>query len=299
MSVAHHTQVCVIGAGVIGLATARALAMAGKEVVILEREPMIGSGISSRNSEVVHAGIYYPPNSLKAHLCLSGRNALYSYCAHRNIPHSRTGKLIVATTHTQLTHDLPLLLQRAQTNGVSDLQRLTPDDVASPSFEPTLTCHGALFSPSTGVVDSHGLMVALACDAEEAGAVLALRSPVQGVRVGVGEEGRGRMTIEVEGMELSCDVLVNCAGLHAGKVAEWIGDSGSGVGGAEWGRRRHFYAKGNYYRLEGQRAPFRHLVYPMPEPGGLGVHATIDLGGNTRCEYHSLSHSSQLQLYYR
>jgi len=293
MSVAHHAEACIIGAGVIGLATARALAMAGKEVLILEREPTIGSGISSRNSEVIHAGIYYPPGSRKAKHCVAGRNMLYEYCVQRHIPHDVKGKLIVATSDAQLKNDVPQILRQARENGVDDLIQLSEEDVHS-NFESEVTCRGAIFSPSTGVVDSHSFMLSLLADAEECGATLALNSTVVGASVADSEfnvDGKGGIIIEAEGMQLCCDIVVNCAGLHSDHISSLllgsiptsqdISGSGHNTGRGDK-MQRHYYAKGNYYRLEGQKSPFQHLVYPMPEKGGLGVHATIDLGGNTR-----------------
>eukprot|EP00978_Attheya_sp_CCMP212_P036789 scaffold169390_cov44-Attheya_sp.AAC.2 len=210
---------------------------------------------------------------------------MYNFCDERNVPYEKKGKLIVATNEAQLQTDIPRILGHAKKNGVDDLKLLSGEDVSF-NFEPSVTCQGAIFSPSTGVVDSHNFMVALLADAEEHGATLALNSSVTGA-----SNSNGAITIEAEGMQLECDSVVNCAGLHADRINTIILDSmknssnettrrNDGDEGSS--RMRQYFAKGNYYRLEGQKAPFQHLVYPVPEKGGLGVHATIDLGGNTR-----------------
>ena len=288
---AYHVQACVIGAGVIGLATARALAMAGKEVLLLEREATFGTGTSSRNSEVVHAGIYYPTGSLKAKLCVKGKEMLYDYCQHRNIEYSKSGKLLVATNEKQLLNDLPQIAKHASGNGVNDLIFLSGDDVKV-NFEPQVTCHGALYSPSSGIVDSHNYMLSLLADAEEYGTTVAFHSPVKNIHVDRSATRQG-IIIESEGMHIACDIVVNCAGLHADKIERMVcnnGDDDIDKNDIDDSTRhsrddivsRQYYAKGNYYRLEGQKNPFRHLVYPVPEKGGLGIHATIDLGNNCR-----------------
>jgi L-2-hydroxyglutarate oxidase LhgO len=262
----------VIGAGVVGLAVARQLAAQGREVLILEAGGAFGTGISARNSEVIHAGIYYPAGSLKARLCVAGRRMLYDYCAERGIGHRRCGKLIVATDDGQ-RGQLAAISAKARANGVEDLQLLARDDARA--LEPALECTAALLSPSTGIVDSHGLMLALLGDAERHGAVLALHSPVQG-----GEVAADRIMLEVGGapanaMRLHARTVVNCAGLGA-----------QGIAGRLRGLPVHtvpplHYAKGNYYALAG-RAPFSRLIYPVPVPAGLGVHLTLDLGGQAR-----------------
>jgi L-2-hydroxyglutarate oxidase LhgO len=258
----------VIGAGVVGLAVARALAMAGREVVILEAEDAIGTHTSSRNSEVIHAGIYYPQGSLKAKACVEGKRLLYEYCAKHDVPHRRCGKLIVATDGKQL-QELQSIRQRAAANGVPDLAPLTREQVAA--LEPEVSCAAALLSPSTGIVDSHALMLAYLGDAERHGAMLALRSLFERTRIlphGFELHVRGADPIQ-------CAILVNSAGLRAPSVARAMaGFDGKLV-------PRELYAKGNYYSLA-RRSPFSRLVYPVPEPGGLGVHVTIDLAGQAR-----------------
>jgi L-2-hydroxyglutarate oxidase LhgO len=264
----------VVGAGVVGLAVARALALAGREVVVIEAADAIGTGTSSRNSEVIHAGIYYPTGSLKARLCVAGREFLYRYCAERGIEHWRCGKLIVATSE----HELPGLRKihdQAIANGVSDLHPLGGN--AARAMEPNLRCLQALHSPSTGVVDSHAVMLAFQGDAEAKGAVVAFNSAVTGGRIA--ENG---IEIEVsstngEGppMRLSCRMLVNAAGLGAQQVAKGL------AGLKPETIPPLYYAKGNYFSLLG-KAPFQHLVYPIPEKGGLGVHITLDLAGQGR-----------------
>ena len=257
----------VIGAGVVGLAIARAIAMRGCEVVILEAENAIGTGISARNSEVIHAGIYYPPGSLKARLCRQGRALLFDYCESRKVPHRRLGKLIVATDAAQIE-----ALERIRANaiacGVTELETLASDEVLR--LEPALVCAAALWSPDTGIVDTHALMLALLGDAEAAGAVLAIQSPVTGGAV----EADG-IVIESESYALKARLVVNCAGLDALRVAASI----SGMPRAAIPVQR--LAKGNYFGLSGC-APFSHLIYPVPEPGGLGVHVTLDLGGQVK-----------------
>lgn len=260
----------VIGAGVIGLAVARAAARSGREVVVVEAARTPGTGISSRNSEVIHAGIYYPVGSLKAHLCTEGRERLYRYCVEHGVAHRRLGKLIVATVDAQ-RDALAALGVQARANGVEDLVAL--DAVAVRHLEPELACTAALLSPSTGIVDSHGYLLALEGDARDAGAVLAVASRVIGGRVvsdGI------EVTVEgIEPLRLRARSVFNCAGLDAARVAVSI----EGVPDAAIATLR--YCKGSYFRLAG-RSPFSRLVYPLPEPGGLGVHLTLDLGGQAR-----------------
>ena len=261
----------VIGAGIVGLAVARALAMAGREVVLLEAAVAIGTGTSSRNSEVIHAGLYYPPGSLKARLCVRGRELLYAYCAERGIAHRRCGKLIVATEAAQ-EPGLQALRQRAEACGVHDL--LWMDAMQARALEPALHCTAALLSPSTGIVDSHGLMLSLLGEAEAHGAMLALCSPVLGGRI----TPQG-IVLDVGGdapMTLCARTVVNSAGLHAPALARAI----DGVPAAAV--PRDHLAKGCYFTLPG-RAPFSRLVYPAPgQSSHLGVHLTLDLGGQAR-----------------
>lgn len=271
----------VIGAGVVGLAMARALALAGREVLLLEAAPGIGSGISSRNSEVIHAGLYYPPGSLKATLCVRGRELLYNYCEQRGIAHRRCGKLLVATSAAQLPK-LEALRAVAQANGVLDLVWLSAAEAQA--MEPALRCEAALHSPSTGIVDSHQLMLALQGDAEAAGAVCALRAPVETIEVAA--DGRFRVTVgdasdssPGSGFTLSAACLVNCAGLQAQALARAM--RGAGAQRAVEQVPPLYLARGNYFSLSG-RAPFRHLIYPMPDEAGLGVHLTLDLGGQAK-----------------
>jgi L-2-hydroxyglutarate oxidase LhgO len=262
----------VIGAGVVGLAVGRALALTGREVIVLEAENAIGTGTSSRNSEVIHAGIYYPAGSLKARLCVQGKDMLYAYCAERGVAHQRLGKLIVATCAQQL-QALDDIVAKAAANGVHDLQKLNAAEAKA--LEPALACQAALLSPSTGIVDSHALMLTLQGDLENAGGLLALVSPVQ--RVGL-TQGTTTHPIRIsmqDGTELACKVLVNAAGLNAVALAQ-------GMNGLDKSLLpTAHYAKGNYFTLAA-KAPFSRLIYPVPEKAGLGVHLTLDLGGQAK-----------------
>lgn len=266
----EQVDTIVIGAGVVGLAVTRALALAGREVIALESEAATGTGTSSRNSEVIHAGIYYPPGSLKARLCVTGRLALYPYLSERGIPHRRCGKLIVASDKEQIPA-LEKIRAQGRANGVADLRMLSAAEARA--MEPELACAAALESPSTGIIDSHGYMLALRGDAELHGASIALRSPVVS-----GKIGSGVIEIEVGGadpMRVLARAVVNCAGLFARRVAESI----EGFPRAKLPLSR--YCKGNYFSLSG-RSPFSRLIYPAPETAGLGVHLTLDLGGRAR-----------------
>jgi L-2-hydroxyglutarate oxidase LhgO len=260
----------VVGAGVVGLAVARALALAGREVIILDAAEGIGTETSSRNSEVIHAGIYYPAGSFMARFCVAGRKALYRYCAERGVPHMNCGKLIVAT-NAEEDAMLAGIKRRAEANGVEGMRVLTAAEAIA--LEPNLHCSSALLSPVTGIIDSHAFMLALQGDAENAGAVPVFFSPVTG-----GRAVRGGVEIDVGGIEpmsLRCRLLVNSAGLHApGLAARFVGMPRDRVPDA-------YFAKGNYFTLSG-RSPFARLIYPVPVPGGLGVHLTIDLGGQAR-----------------
>jgi len=265
-----HIDTIVIGAGAIGLAVAAALARRGREVVVLEAERQIGTGISSRNSEVIHAGIYYPQGSLKARLCVAGRHRLYAYCAERGVPHRRLGKLIVASEEAEVPK-LEALRLSAAANGADDPRLLTWEKAQA--LEPALACSGALLSPSTGIVDSHALMLAYQGEAEDHGATIAFETPfVRGMA-----EGQG-FAIETGGpspMRLRCRRLVNAAGLAAVAVASRLDGMPAAALPHAW------YCKGSYYRLT-RRAPFSRLVYPLPGHAGLGVHLTLDMAGQAR-----------------
>lgn len=269
---AEKVDCVVIGAGVVGLAVARALAMRGRETLVLEAEDAIGTGTSSRNSEVIHAGIYYPPGSAKARLCVAGKQLLYPYCEARGIEHRCCGKLIVAADREQVKV-LRKIEATARANGVSDLRWLTGAEARA--LEPVLSCETALLSPSTGIIDSHGFMLALQADLEEVGGTVALQSPVRGGRC---EEDAIHLEAGMEEtVELAARVVVNSAGLEAPGLARRI----EGIRQDTIPPPPSHYAKGNYYVLQG-KAPFRHLIYPVPEPGGLGVHVTVDLGGQAK-----------------
>lgn len=266
----ERVECVVIGAGVVGLAVARELAMAGMEVIVIEAADMIGTGTSSRNSEVIHAGIYYPKGSIKALTCVAGKEMLYDYCALKNVPHRRCGKLIVATNEAQNV-TLTDIAAKAAANGVNDLVRLNPDEVRS--LEPEVACTAALLSPSTGIIDSHSLMLAFQGDAEDHSAFLAFNAVLEkGV---ITDDGIELLVGGEQPMTLKTSYLVNAAGLEAPHVAKRLEGANP-----ELLPQAH-YAKGNYYTLSGAR-PFKHLVYPVPEQGGLGIHVTIDLGGQVK-----------------
>ena len=265
----ERIECVVIGAGVVGLALARELAMAGREVAILEAEDRFGTGTSSRNSEVIHAGMYYPAGSLKARLCVEGNRALYEYCQARQVGHRRCGKLIVAGPGQE--DALRQLQARAEANGIHDLQWLDRDQATA--LEPLLQCSAALLSPSTGIIDSHGLMQTLLRDAEAHGAAMVLLSPVLD-----GEATAEGVELEIGGaepMRILAGQVFNCAGLGARAVALAIRGVPPEL------IPPVYLAKGNYYGLTGA-APFSRLVYPVPEAAGLGVHLTLDLGGQAR-----------------
>lgn len=258
----------VAGGGVVGLAVGRALAQAGAEVIVAEALPAIGQGVSSRNSEVIHAGIYYAPGSLKARLCVRGRELLYDFCDSHGVPHRRCGKLIVATREPEL-EALRGMQARAAANGV-DLRWLGGDEAMR--LEPALACVAALESPATGIVDSHAFMLALQGDLERAGGLVALGSPVASARLA---QAAGHVVRFADGSELACRWLVNSASLHApGLAARFEGLDPRHVPTA-------YFSKGNYYSLAG-RAPFSRLIYPAPADAWLGVHLTLDLGGQAR-----------------
>jgi L-2-hydroxyglutarate oxidase LhgO len=263
-----NVDIAIVGAGVVGLAVARALARAGREVLILEAADSFGTATSSRNSEVIHAGIYYPHGSLKARFCVAGRDRLYGFCEQHGVPHRRCGKLIAATSDGQLT-ELQKIRQAARANGV-ELELW--EGGRAMALEPQLRCIAALHSPLTGIIDSHAYMLALLGDAENHGATLVCHSAVTGIRL----EPTG-IAVAINGDEpvLRARALINSAGIDAPRIAGLM----EGFP-AEHVPRRYF-AKGNYFTLSG-RSPFSRLVYPVPEPGGLGVHLTLDLAGRAR-----------------
>lgn len=268
----EQVDVVVIGAGVVGLAVARQLALSGREVMVLEQAGAIGTGTSSRNSEVIHAGIYYPTGSLKARLCVRGRQLLYEYCAERAIAHRRCGKLIVANTETQAAA-LGDTVARGLANGVSDLRVLRGEEARA--MEPALRCIAAVHSPSTGILDSHALMLSLQGDLERAGGLVALHAEVQRLVVA----GSGLVVHVADGTRLAARAVVNAAGLQACSLAART----EGLDPEHVPQPR--YAKGRYFTFSG-RSPFQQLIYPAPEPdlhlAGLGVHLTVDLGGQAK-----------------
>ncbi len=260
----------VVGAGVVGLAIARALALAGREVVVLEKASSFGTETSSRNSEVIHAGIYYPTGSLKARLCVAGKHSLYAYCNERGIPHRRIGKIMLAGSEDHLDI-LRGQKETARANGVDDLRWLSRQDIAA--AEPSVVSAGGLLSPSTGIVDSHALMLSLVGDVENAGGAMVYRSPVLGGRLtetGIAIEVGGE-----QGTSVECNALVNAGGLHAQALAANLAGLAS-----DKIPPRHI-ALGHYFTYSGA-APFAHLIYPLPEDGGLGIHVTLDMAGQVR-----------------
>lgn len=261
----------VIGAGAVGLAVARALARRGLETVVLEREAAIGQGVSSRNSEVIHAGLYYPAGSLKARLCVRGRAQLYAHCESHGVEHRRCGKLVVATDAGQLA-GLRALAAKAAVNGVDDLRWLDRAEVRA--LEPALHCEAALLSPSTGIIDSHGLMLSLQGDLERAGGAVALCSTVERLRP-LANGWELEVVAEGECLHLQAGIVVNAAGLWAPLLARQT----EGLAPAQ--QPAAHYSKGCYFSLSG-RAPFEHLVYPLPQDAWLGVHLTLDLAGQAR-----------------
>lgn len=272
---AMAVECAVIGGGVVGLACARAAAATGLEVLVLESENTVGAGISSRNSEVIHAGIYYPRGSLKANMCVRGRNMLYEFCESHGVPHRRCGKLIVATSASEIG-TLNTIIAKAKDNSVNDLKLLTANEATA--MEPELNCEAAVWSPSTGIIDSHSLMLSLQGDAEQNGASIILNCKVETGRVLDGGKSMLLRTAARDGtpaLELKCKHVINSAGLSAPSIAKAI-TSGITVKLPE-----AYYAKGNYYGLQG-KPPFSRLVYPVPQQAGLGVHATIDLAGRMR-----------------
>jgi L-2-hydroxyglutarate oxidase LhgO len=269
---ADSVEIVVVGAGVVGLAVAKCLADAGREVLVLEKEEQIGSETSARNSEVIHAGIYYPPRSMKAVLCVEGKVALYRYCAERGIPHKQCGKLIVAADERE-TPALEKIRVNATESGVTDLVMI--DAKAAQALEPNLQCEVALLSPSTGIIDSHQYMLALEGDISRQGGMVALRSTFRGA-----DPITGGFNLKVDAagsgvMALECRILINAGGLHAQRVANTIRPMPR-----ELVPQQHF-AKGSYFTLSG-RAPFERLIYPLPTTASLGLHYSVDLGGQAR-----------------
>jgi len=283
----HHIQTAIIGAGVIGLAVGRALSKKGHEVLILEQATSIGSETSSRNSEVIHAGIYYDRNIMpyKSKFCVEGKQLLYQYCIERDIPFKQCGKLLVATDADQNENVLPQLIQCGKGNGVDDLRIVSKEDIADPYsdvYEPNVECKGAVYSPSTGIIDSHSFMQSMLAEAEEHGATLALNCRVDG-----GRAADQNVILTVDGSDIVCDNVIICAGLHSHNIAFDIYLQTNQQSSADKQNEalitRQYYAKGNYCALQNQKQPFSRLVYPLPDPqGGLGVHATIDLSGSTK-----------------
>lgn len=258
----------VIGGGVIGLTCARRLAMDGRDVIVLEQHDSPGTETSSRNSEVIHAGIYYPQQYLKTSLCVKGKTALYRYCEERGVEHKNTGKLIVATSQAE-TGLLDKYKQQATENGVTDLVFKSVAEIGE--MEPAITAVKGLYSPSSGIINIHEYMLALQGDLEHANGLLVCHSRVTGLKPG----SRG-FIVQIEGedqFEVECANVINSAGLHAWDVAKFPGPS-------EHIPERH-YAKGHYYTLSG-KAPFSRLIYPVAEQGGLGVHVTLDMAGQAR-----------------
>ena len=264
-------EIVVIGAGVVGLAIARAFARAGREVIILERNSRIGEETSARNSEVIHAGIYYPTGSLKAIHCVRGKEKLYRYCVKKGVSHNRCGKIIVSTQSGQQP-ELKALHSQATANGITDLQWLTRSEVEK--LEPSVQCVTGLLSPSTGIIDSHSFMLALQADLEAANGSVAILSEL--VRAKVSDEGL-QLTVKVDDqeLELTANTLINSAGLYASQMANKI------EGLSVHSIFRTYYAKGNYFTYDGP-PPFSRLIYPLPENAGLGVHATLDLANQVR-----------------
>ncbi len=284
---AEQVDTVVIGGGVVGLACARTLAQAGRDVVLLEKADDIGTGTSSRNSEVIHGGIYYPKDSLKAKCCVEGKHMLYDYCASHGIEHNRIGKIIVAITEDEVSK-LEELKAKGEANGVMDLEWLDADQMKQ--AEPNVRAAAGLMSPSTGIIESHGYMLSLQGELEDQGGMIAFNTPVEGGEV----LADGRIRLRAGGetpMELDCNLVVNAGGLYAQHIARAIdGIPADTIPGS-------YYAKGHYFTYPG-KSPFNHLIYPAPVPGGLGTHSTLDLGGGTKfgpdVEWLDVTHPDQI-----
>ena len=271
VSMSADVETIVVGAGVVGLAVARALSLAGHETMVLEQHELIGSETSSRNSEVIHAGIYYPPGSLRAQLCVRGKQLLYAFCAENGVAHARCGKLLLATNEGQVPK-LAAIRETAIQNGVTDLEPLGAE--AAKALEPEIACVAALLSPSTGIIDSHGFMLALEGHIEANGGLVVLRCPVERLERVAG--GGFRLATASDSGAITCRHLVVSAGLHATRLARSLSF------GAGYRPPETYYAKGQYYALSG-RSPFKRHIYPMPDGAWLGLHATVDVGG--RCKF--------------
>ena len=284
---AEQVDTVVIGAGVVGLACARTLAQAGRDVIVLEKAEDIGTGTSSRNSEVIHGGIYYAKDSLKALCCVEGKHMLYDYCASHGIEHNRIGKVIVAITEDEIAK-LEELKAKGEANEVHDLEWL--DAKQMKEMEPNVTAAAGLLSPSTGIIESHGYMLSLQGELEDRGGMIAFNTPTLGGEV----LADGQIRIRAGGdapMELDCSLVINAGGLYAQHIAHAIdGIPEDSIPGA-------FYAKGHYFTIAG-KSPFNHLIYPAPVVGGLGTHSTLDLGGGTKfgpdVEWLDITHPDQI-----
>ena len=267
----------VVGAGVVGLAVAREMALQGRETILLERESSFGTISSARNSEVIHAGIYYPQDSLKAKLCVEGNRLLYEYCRSHQVATQPYGKLIVAADNDQI-NDLQAILYKAQKNDVPEIQMISGEEAKA--LEPNLKCVAAILSTTTGIVDSHGYMLSLLGGFEDVGGMVAYQSPLISAKpIGNHAEGGYELTIGsvdgADGMQIKTKHLINCAGMSAPAIAQKI------EGLQHDQIPKAYFAKGNYFSLSGKSA-FKHLIYPIPEPGGLGVHLTLDMGGQAK-----------------
>lgn len=271
MSASPDLDIIVIGAGVVGLAIARQAAISGKSVAVLDRHSRFGEETSSRNSEVIHAGIYYPQGSLKAMLCAEGRDLLYDYCRTRSVGHRKCGKLIVASGK-DAESGLEKIKNTAAINNVSDLRMLTPKKVTA--LEPEICCDYALISPSTGIIDSHALMLSYIADLEEHGGMFVPCSDVVAIEY---HAGRGfAISLAKADEKVTARELVNSAGLMAGRVASRIDALTPEF------VPNNYYARGAYFRLQSGKRPFQRLIYPLPDSASLGIHATLDLSGSVR-----------------